>query len=730
MKKKKNNSNHVKKASLQKKKRNPDEFNYPILTNRLRRWLATILVILFSVIVTFSIFGQAGKAGDLIFLILNGLIGKVIYFLPFFLVIAGILFLNYQKKRIFAPVIIGFLVIILGLSGLFALKDIVKKPGGWLGYLAALPALNYLGPIVTKILFFTLILTGAIIVWEFTPKPIVPLEKKEEKNQIPQNLALTKIAQEAKKLQINPASIFANKREGSQKKEEKIFPKRDVSEYKIPPISLFDLVQERPQSLDIKNKSLIIQKTLETFGIPVEMKEVNVGPTVTQYTLKPAEGIKLSKIVSLSNDLALALASHPIRIEAPIPGKSLVGIEVPNNQRARIKLGFLLSKEEFLKSKNPLTFALGTDVIGNPVYLNLDEMPHLLVAGSTGSGKTICLNSIIISLIYRNSPRDLRLILIDPKRVEFTVYHNLPHLFTPVILDAKTAFTCLTWLVKEMERRFEILQEAESRDIISYNKKISESAKLKKDGFDALPYIVVIIDELADLMVAKGKDLETLIVRLAQLARAVGIHLVLATQRPSVEVITGLIKANITSRIAFQVASQIDSRTILDTAGAEKLLGRGDLLFQTSQFARPKRAQGAFVNQEEIKKVVDFIVKENKFEDLETIPLQEIQANIEENLGVSEGGEDPLYEEAKRIVISYQKASASLLQRKLKIGYARAARLLDILEERGIVGPAIGAKPREVYIKENVENNLLNFNNNNEDKGQNNQEDNGDWIKL
>ena len=330
------------------------------------------------------------------------------------------------------------------------------------------------------------------------------------------------------------------------------------------------------------------------------MSEINVGPTVTQYALKPAEGVKLSKITSLSNDLALALAAHPIRIEAPIPGKSLVGVEVPNKIRARVRLRNLIENANFQKSPSHLTIALGQDVSGNPIYADLSRMPHLLVAGSTGTGKTIFLNNLMLSLLYRSSPEILRFILIDPKRVEFPVYNELPHLLSPVIYDANRTVNAFKWLTGEMERRFDVLSLAKSRDITSFNEKVTE-----KD--DVLPYIVVVVDELADLMAAKGKEVEAGIVRLAQMSRAVGIHLVIATQRPSVEVITGLIKANITSRISFQVASQIDSRTVLDMAGAEKLLGLGDLLYLSAELGKPRRIQSAFVSEKEVKRVVDYI---------------------------------------------------------------------------------------------------------------------------
>ena len=435
------------------------------------------------------------------------------------------------------------------------------------------------------------------------------------------------------------------------------------------------------------------------------MSGVNVGPTVTQYSLKPADGIKLSRITSLSNDLALALATHPIRIEAPIPGESLVGIEVPNKIRSLVRLRGLIQHSKFQEYPYHLTFCLGKDVSGSPIYANLGKMPHLLVAGSTGTGKTIFLNTLILSLIYRNSPDNLKFILIDPKRVEFTVYSGLPYLLCPAIVDSSRAVNALKWLIEEMERRFKLLADLKARNISSYNERAFNA------GNEHLPYIVLVIDELADLMAAKGRDVEASIVRLAQMARAVGIHLVVATQRPSVEVITGLIKANITSRITFQVASQVDSRTVLDTAGAEKLLGAGDMLFISSEIIKPKRIQAAYVSEKEVKGVVNWVkskyqITEDKDLRFEEESLKErLFEALEKNLEVKEGDfesfssrEDSLYEEAKRVIIQHRKASASLLQRRLRIGYARAARLIDTLEERGVVGPGRGAKPRQVFI--------------------------------
>lgn len=466
------------------------------------------------------------------------------------------------------------------------------------------------------------------------------------------------------------------------------------------PVDLLNPKIGKPTSGDIKNNMLIIQKTLENFGIPVEMGEINVGPTVTQYTLKPAEGIKLAKITTLSNDLALSLAAHPIRIEAPIPGKSLVGVEVPNQIKAIVGLREVLSGDMFKNRKTNTMIALGKDVSGKVWLDDLSKMPHLLVAGATNSGKSVCLNAIIMSLLYQNNPDDLRFIMVDPKRVELPVYNGIPHLLTPVITEVGKTINALKWCLNEMDRRFETLARSGRKNISSYN----ESGKGK------MPFIIFIIDELADLMVAAGKDVEAGIIRLAQMARAVGIHLVLATQRPSVDVITGLIKANMPARIAFSVASGIDSRTILDSLGAEKLLGRGDMLFTNAEISKPKRLQGAFVSDNEIKRIIHYI-KDNGGEPqyIENITERQKVQGIA-GVGLAGGSEDSdeLFEESKELIINSGKASASYLQRRLSIGYARAARLLDLLEEAGIISAGNGSKPREILISREQYDSMIN----------------------
>lgn len=710
-----------------------EKASYPVLTNRLRKWIEVISIFLFALIIVLSFFDKSGLAGETIFKWFHFLIGKSIFFLPLFLILAALILLCSDKKRLRAPISLGLILTILGISGILAthdlvVKDLAVKNGGWVGYLFSSPILKYFGSLVANIIFLLAVVVGVLIFWEFLPhKELIKKEiaarkdfSEDEEEEFRKKEALKKEKEEEEKrergFRINKikfpvikkkekvgesTSQNADLRADAKNKE---ISSGEFEKYNLPPVNLLESNHDKAASAgDIKENSYQIKKTLRNFGIPVEMSEVNIGPTVTQYTLKPSEGIKLSRITALANDLALSLAAHPIRIEAPIPGKSLVGIEIPNKARATVRLKELIDSPNFKESPFPLTFSLGKDVSGNPVLADLGKMPHLLVAGSTGSGKTICLNSIILSLLYKNSPRVLRLLMIDPKRVEFPIYEGLPHLLGPIIYKPHKAVNLLNWLVGEMERRFEILSSVKARDINSYNNLIRKNTVKDPENAEIMPYIVLIIDELADLMAAKGREVEAGIVRLSQMARAVGIHLIVATQRPSVEVITGLIKANITSRIAFQVASQVDSRTILDGAGAETLLGRGDMLFISSQLSKPKRIQGAYISSREIKKVVSFCKREASGDELKQENLEEsLEKELSEtnDSSFTAGGDikdEPLYQEAKQLVIESNKASASLLQRRLRVGYARAARILDILEEKGVVGPAEGAKPRKVF---------------------------------
>ena len=472
--------------------------------------------------------------------------------------------------------------------------------------------------------------------------------------------------------------------------EKIVWPKRSV---KIDlPLELLNDKYSQAIGGDTEINALKISKTLEKFGIEVEMGETKVGPTVTQYTFRPAAGVKLSRITTLNNDLSLSLAAHPIRIEAPIPGKSLVGVEVPNKAKAIVGLREILADQVFKERKNNLFVVLGKDVAGTAWLYDLTKMPHLLVAGATNSGKSVCLNAIIVSLLYQNNPEDLRFIMVDPKRVELPTYNGIPHLLTPVITDVNKTINALKWCLNEMERRYDLLNQAGKRNIQSYNQTAAER----------LPYIVFIIDELADFMMTSGKEMEAAIIRLAQMSRAIGIHLILATQRPSVDVITGLIKANVPTRIAFSVASLVDSKTILDSSGAEKLLGQGDMLFSSAEFAKPKRIQGAYLSDEEINDVVNYIKeKSGPAEYLEGVTdRQKVGGNAGVGLDGTRGDEDELFEEAKEIIVRAGKASTSMLQRRLSIGYGRAAKILDMLEDSGIIGPPNGSKPREVLVSQ------------------------------
>lgn len=463
--------------------------------------------------------------------------------------------------------------------------------------------------------------------------------------------------------------------------------------WQFPALTLLNQKQDKADAGDVEGNARTIADTFANFNIDVEMEGANIGPRVTQYTLKPPTGVKLNKIVALENNLALDLAAHSIRIEAPIPGKRAVGIEVPNYKSAIVRVASVMQSHEWNETKSPLGFVVGKDITGAPVVLSLDKMPHLLIAGQTGSGKSVMINTLLTSLLYRNSPADLKLILVDPKQVELTPYNDIPHLLTPVINEPEKCISALKWAVAEMERRLRAFAEVKKRNIAEYN-------LVKKE--EGMPYIVIVIDELADLMMMAARDVEALVVRLAQKARAAGIHLVLATQRPSVDVITGLIKANVPARIAFTVASQVDSRTIIDGIGAEKLLGQGDMLFLTSDMPKARRAQGAFIDDVETVKVTDFLRMQRPPQYDDEVVSQPVQLNgkggIVADYGANDANDD-MWKDAVRVVIEGGKASTSLLQRRLRVGYARAARLIETMEEQGIVGPADGARPREVLVR-------------------------------
>ncbi len=677
--------------------------------------ILAVFFICLAIILILASFNNAGPAGDYVFGELTFLFGLGYYLFPLILLIMASDFLTGkdEKYRDLSLRLFGALFFVLG--GLGLIDVLYSGKGGLIG--------EWVGGLQTPFGYTaSIIITSTIIISSLLLTLNVPLKlklQKEEELEAEEKEEEIKITtpKEApeKGTEEKPAKKADKKEEKEEEQEVKLasdkaffMPKKatigKIKNYVAPPINLLKASIEKPTSGDLRANANIIKRTLESFGIPVEMGEISIGPKVTRYTLKPAEGIKLARITALNQDLSLALAAHPIRIEAPIPGKSLVGIEVPNKAAAVVRLGSLMNYPEFVSSGS-LGFILGRDVTGDPIMADLSKMPHILIAGSTGSGKSVAIHTLLISLLYKNSPETLKLILIDPKRVELTIYNDIPHLISPVITEGKKALGVFRWAISEMERRYETFQGAGSRDIKSYN---------KNHASEPLPYIVIVVDELADLMAAYGKDIESSIVRLAQMARATGIHLVLSTQRPSVEVITGLIKANIPARVALKVASQVDSRTILDMAGAEKLLGGGDMLFMSAEVTKPKRIQGAYVSEEELNAVAGFIRENNESDSIPDAenkfdPDRADRKDISDiNFDDYGGGdsEDDLFEDAVKVVREAKKASASLLQRRLSVGYARAARLIDIMEQKGIVGPGEGAKPREVYLDENpVDNN-------------------------
>lgn len=462
--------------------------------------------------------------------------------------------------------------------------------------------------------------------------------------------------------------------------------------WQYPPLSLLGDAKGTANRGNLKQNANVIERTLESFGISAKVVEVNLGPTVTQYALEIPSGTRLAKILTLQNDLALALATPTgnVRIEAPIPGKSLVGIEIPNISPEMVSLKTVLANDQMRANKSKLAIALGVDVSGNPIITDITKMPHVLIAGTTGSGKSVLMNALIATILFRASPQEVKLILVDPKRVELTDYNDIPHLLTPVIVESDKILSALKWATAEMDRRYKIFHDAQVRNIASYN---------ELSGFQALPYIVIVIDELQNLMEFAPVEVEDCIVRLAAMARATGIHLVLATQRPSVDVITGIIKANIPCRIAFNVSSMVDSRVILDAPGAEKLLGKGDMLFVPPDASKPMRIQGVYVSDTELRNLIGFLKRSGIEPDYTEEVIQMPVGKMKAGRGGSTGSEDELFEEAVRTICQYDRASASLLQRRLKIGYARAARLLDELESEGIVGVGDGSKPRDVLVK-------------------------------
>jgi len=686
----------------------------PLLDPHAKKELWAIFCLALAAVFCLALFGLAGRVGQGVDAALAALFGLNKYIIPvIILCYAG--HVAWPEKFVFKiPAGLGLFLFLVSWGGFFNLVLFpsvdamlvvgnLSAAGGYVGLMLSYPLAATAGFWASLVVLLALMIVSLVLTFNISLHAVVAkmtawrqsgwagLFGRRGADQSVAGVVGNETEPEFKKRTIHVGGLAEASPEqpsaapAGDKPEP---PKKKIPRAMPMPVDLLDNRIAKPTAGDINGRMMTIQKTLENFGIPVEMGEVSVGPTVTQFTLRPAQGIKLSRITALNNDLAMALAAHPIRIEAPIPGKALVGIEVPNQTVAIVGLREVLESKQFATRRSNLTICLGKDVSGRPWVADLGKMPHLLVAGATGSGKTVCLNTIILSLLFQNGPDDIKLMLIDPKRVELPVYNGLPHLLCPAITEVPKIINALKWALGEMDRRFEMLSQTGHRDIGAYNEVEPER----------LPYIVVLIDELADLMVASASEVEASIIRLAQMARAVGIHLVVATQRPSVDIITGLIKANITTRIAFSVASATDSRTILDTAGADKLVGRGDMLFMTPEISKPKRIQCCYVGDADINKVVAHVMSQmEEPADYDDGVTETPQKHVHD-FGYNDDGNDELLDEAQATVVKAGKASASYLQRRLKIGYARAARLLDLLEERGIIGPGDGAKPRQILV--------------------------------
>lgn len=684
-----------------------------------KRAIVGVLLLLVAVIAVLSLFDVAGVAGQGLLRLLRLLFGWFAYVSPLVMVAVGVYLVRPFGEPWPVLRVVGGVLLIIGLLGLFHSVGVVPEDayqvalegrgGGLLGFTFSFPLVKLLSRGGSFVLFLAASIIGIFLTFNLSPAQVwgvlrgfIPSrgaadetaseagEEEYEEGGEPgdERVPLFRVSRvKLSKVDVDPNQLQLQQEQEKERVQRQL--KAANRRYQAPSLELLHPSVGKPDSGNVGENKTKIQQALEQFGILVTMGKESIGPTVTQYTLRPEEGVKLARITALQNDLALALAAHPLRIEAPIPNTNLVGIEIPNKSVSLVRLRDLIASKSFRSAESPLTIAVGKDVAGRVIVDTLERMPHILIAGATGSGKSIFINTILLGLLYRNSPALLRLILVDPKRVELSAYNNIPHLLTPVIVESEKTINAVRWAVREMERRYRVLSDVGARNLMSFNSNNPE---------EAMPMIVIVIDELADLMSKHARDVEGAIVRLSQMARAVGIHLVLATQRPSVNVITGLIKANIPTRVAFNVASQVDSRTILDASGAEKLLGSGDMLYLRGDRAKPMRIQGGFVSEDEVQSVAKEIIEHNQahedFDDAVTAREQKGGGEFSD-----EGGDDDLFEEAKRVVVESGKASSSLLQRRLRVGYARAARLVDMLEERGVIGPGEGNKPREILVR-------------------------------
>ncbi len=702
--------------------------------------VGALLLIALSLLLVVTWFGVGGPVLQWLQASFVNTLGYAAYLIPLLAFYVAIETFRSDNNRL--PFVVKFasLLLFVWFAGMFGLlkDDLGKSHGGFVGDTANSAMLGLVDPGVAVFVYILLICMTVLFVVRKSPAAIFSAIKQlfatstdqEQKD----NVSIMKKAAKAEparstdvgELKLNAGVPMMNATESKNNAklstlrgsvtQDKVAEEQAAlisvtdPNWKSPGLDLLEKKQNPADAGDVQHNAQTIKDTLHEFHIDVEMEGANIGPKVTQYTLKPPAGVKLTRISALETNIALNLAAQSLRIEAPIPGQRAVGIEVPNIKFADVRLRGILESKQWTSDREPLAFAIGKDISGEAVVGKLNKMPHLLVAGQTGSGKSVMINTLLTSLLYRNSPAEMKLILVDPKQVEMAPYEDIPHLLTPIITEPEKTISALKWAVNEMERRYKLLAGEKLRDIASYNKKVQSGGKkisvededgnMQQVDEGAMPYIVIVIDELADLMMVAARDVEALIVRLAQKARAVGIHLVLATQRPSVDVITGLIKANVPARIAFTVASQIDSRTILDQMGAEKLLGQGDMLMKTADMSKPKRIQGAWVMDEEVIKITDHLRMQSAPQYNDEIISQPVQINGKGGVVMDfdhEGGDD-MYNDALRVVIDSKKASTSLLQRRLRIGYARAARIIEEMEEQGVIGQADGARPREVLI--------------------------------
>jgi S-DNA-T family DNA segregation ATPase FtsK/SpoIIIE len=683
-------------------------------------YAVAVLLLLIAVLLLIGAFGTGGKLPVSLYHFFYWLFGWAALSVPLAGIVAAVLIFKQEKHELPTGKIISLIIAVLALSGLGYVASANRLTdgswngghGGHVGSIVGGAILSALDKIPAVLVFFILALLAICYAFGITAKDLIQLFKKKRVNPDEDtDLAELKAKAESTfKLNEgvpiehhssgeNPLEPVrtANFRNTAQKlsKDERHAALTMASDpdWKFPPVNLLNQKQDKADPGDVNANARIIHDTLANFNIEVQMEGANIGPRVTQYSLRPPSSTKLTKITALESNLALDLAAQSIRIEAPIPGKRAVGIEVPNVKPAIVRISSILESPEWSSLDSSLGFVIGKDIAGKSVVADLKRMPHMLIAGQTGSGKSVMINTFITSLLYRNTPSDLKLILVDPKQVELTLYNDIPHLLTPVINEPEKCISALKWAVAEMERRLRTMAEVGKRDIEQYNLAETEAS---------MPYIIIVIDELADLMMMAARDVEALIVRLAQKSRAAGIHLVIATQRPSVDVITGLIKANVPSRIAFTVNSQVDSRTIIDQSGAEKLLGRGDMLFLTSDMPKPRRVQAALIEEEETKKVVEFIRMQRPPQYDDEVVSQPVQlsgkGSTVAEYGTGSDIDDDMWRDAVHVVLENRKASTSLLQRRLRIGYGRAARLIETMEEQGIVGPADGSRPREVLV--------------------------------